>query len=611
MLRPSSMTSSPFFLDFAEPMTRTAAAVLAVGGMFMLQGCSDRPLDQPGEVVSAPGGEALIALANERAPTARQPFLTYDTLASQEAGSQDWLTYSGAYNGWRHSSLDAITPDNVGRLSVQWVFQAATLVKIEATPIVRDGVMYLTVPPDPPRAAGRGGASKVVALDASTGQPFWTFERRPPAQLTLCCGPVNRGVALMGDAVFVGTIDAHLIALDSRTGELLWDTELADHRTAYSTTSAPLAVKDMVITGVAGGEFGIRGFIDAYDASTGQLRWRWNAIPGPGEADHETWGGDGWQTGAAPTWGHGSFDPETNLVYWGVGHPGPDFDGRGRPGDNLYSNSVVALDADTGTLVWYYQFSPHGTHDWDSTQIPILIDAAIAEEDRRLLVWANRNAFYYVLDRETGDFLGAVPFARQSWADGFDSTGRPIVRRDTEPTEEGTVVSPSSEGATNWWPPSYSPRTGLVYVNSYDAASRYFLGESGIRGRFGLPRRLPGSGISRRSGLRVRELHSSACRDHWRTRVGVAPAAGSGTPKWFAVDRGRSAVRWHYTRSVPRDRRSVRRGSLEHQPRKSGRRGPRLIPGGWEATCGDRRWKQCVRVYRSRVESSQGDPPGR
>ena len=260
-------------------------------------------------------------------------------------------------------------------------------------------------------------------------------------------------------------MDAHLVALNAQTGELLWDVKVADPRDGIAITSPPLAIRDRVIVGVAGGEFGIRGFLDAYSAKTGERLWRFYTVPAPGEPGHETWGqGDAWRRGGAPTWLTGSYDPSLDLVYWGVGNPGPDFLGAVRPGANLYSNSVVALEAATGRLRWHFQFTPHDEHDWDAAQIPVLADAPFNGKPRKLMYWANRNGFYYVLDRETGQFLHAGAFSEQTWALGIDSAGVPIEAPGRRPTTEGTITSPAVHGATNWWSPSYDPGSGTMYV---------------------------------------------------------------------------------------------------------------------------------------------------
>lgn len=381
--------------------------------------------------------------------------VTFGRLLDGELDRGNWLHYSGSYDGKRHSPLTGINRSNVHELGLSWALQLETRErKVETTPLVVDGIMYLTEPPN-----------NVLAVDAATGQRLWSYSRRlPPDMKLLCCGLVNRGVAVLDDLLFLGTLDAHLVALDARTGRVRWDVEVADYREGHSITAAPLALRNAVVTGVAGAEYGIRGFLDAYDSRTGRRVWRFHTIPGPGEPGHETWQGESWRTGGAATWLTGTFDPEANLVYWGVANPAPLFAGEGRPGDNLYSNSVVAVEAAEGVLRWHFQFTPHDEHDWDANHIPVLVDGPWGGAFRKLLLMATKNAFFYVLDREAGRFLTARSFARQTWADGLDATGRPLVRDDSRPTVAGTVVWPGVGGATNWWSPSFGRSTGLFYV---------------------------------------------------------------------------------------------------------------------------------------------------
>jgi alcohol dehydrogenase (cytochrome c) len=374
--------------------------------------------------------------------------------ANQEP--HNWLTYSGTNMSQRHSPLTQITPQNVKNLEQQWVFQARSLEKFEATPLVVDGVMYTVQAPN-----------DIVALDAVSGREFWSYSYSPSPQSRPCCGRVNRGIAIVGSTLFMGTIDAHLIALDATNGRPLWNTEVAKPESGYAITHAPLVIKDKVIVGTAGGEFGIRGFIAAYNVRTGKEVWRFYTIPGPGEPGHETWAGDSWKTGGASIWVTGSYDAALNLTYWGVGNAGPDYNGDARQGDNLYSSSVVALDADTGKLKWYYQFSPHDEFDYDAVQVPVLADIQWKGQPRKVMLWANRNGFFYVLDRATGQFLLGKPFVEVNWASGFDEKGRPMRVSGKLPTAEGTIISPGNQGGTNWYSPSFSPSTGLFYIPSW------------------------------------------------------------------------------------------------------------------------------------------------
>jgi alcohol dehydrogenase (cytochrome c) len=392
--------------------------------------------------------------------------LSYERILNADKDAGNWLTYSGGYRGWRYSPLDQITRENAGKLQVKWIYQMPTTHTVETTPLVVDGVMYISEPP-----------SNVVAVDAETGKQFWRYRRALPSKINVCCGQVNRGVAVLGDRVFVGTVDAHLVSLDARTGDVLWDVEVADYTTGHSITVAPLAVKDMIICGISGGEYGIRGFLDAYDAKTGRRKWRFWTIPGPGEPGNDTWSGDSWKTGGGPTWVTGAFDVAQNLIIWGTGNPSPDWNGDSRLGDNLYSDSAIALDADTGKLKWYFQFVPHDVHDWDAVQVPVLVDDEWQGKPRKLVYWAHRNAFYYVLDRETGKFLFGKPFATQTWAKGLDDNGRPIRLPNIDPTPEGTYVWPGVQGATNWYSPSYNPLTKLFYLAAWENRSVYRKGE--------------------------------------------------------------------------------------------------------------------------------------
>jgi alcohol dehydrogenase (cytochrome c) len=408
---------------------------------------------------------AEVRASEPGSPPAIPRPVTYQDLLDADAHPGDWLTYSGQYHSRRHSQLRQIQRRNVGQLAVKWVYQLQTLNEVETSPLVVDGVMYLTRSP-----------SDVIALDVRTGRPYWIYEHRLPEQVSLCCGKQNRGAAVLGERVYVTTLDNRLIALDTRTGSVIWDIKVADEKSGYSMTAAPLAVKDKIITGMAGGEFGVRGFLDAYDAKTGQRAWRFYTIPAPGEPGSETWEGASWKTGGGPTWVTGSFDPDLNLLYWGVGNPAPDWNGKLRGGDNLYTDSVLALDPDTGALKWYFQFTPHDVHDWDCTQVPVLADAEFRGRPRQLMLWPNRNGFFYVLDRRTGEFLQATEFAKQTWAERIDAKGRPVVKPGSEPSEAGTLIYPDANGAANWWSPTYSPRTGLLYVTAYDGAEVYFSG---------------------------------------------------------------------------------------------------------------------------------------
>jgi alcohol dehydrogenase (cytochrome c) len=412
--------------------------------------------------LSIGGAVAAAWLAASPAPAQ----VTADRLVNASREPQQWLTYSGSYDGARHTALDQINRTNVQRLALQWVFQTGVQGWHETTPLVIDGVMYLTAP-----------QNHAYAIDVRSGRPLWHYERNLPKNVSLCCGPQNRGLAALGDRVFMGTLDAHVVALDAKTGRVRWDVAAAEAGEGYSFTGAPLAVKDKVIVGVAGGEYGVRGFIDAYDAESGRRAWRFYTIPGEGEQGNDTWKGDSWKRGGSPAWVTGSYDPDLNTLYWGTGNPGPQMYGANRTGDNLYSDSLVALDPDTGRLKWHFQFTPHDVHDWDSTHTPILFDGTIAGRPRKLVAVANRNGFFYVLDRVTGSFVIGRPYTQVTWAKELDAHGRPLVLPNTDPTPEGTRVCPSGTGGTNWHQPSYSPQTRLVYFFSKEACDTFMADE--------------------------------------------------------------------------------------------------------------------------------------
>lgn len=387
----------------------------------------------------------------------------YERILNAAAEPENWLTYSGTYASTRYTTLDQVTPENAADLELKWIFQARSFDKFEATPLVVDGVMYFTEPPN-----------NVVALDAATGRVFWKYEHEVPRNITPCCGRVNRGVALLNELVYLATLDCKLIALDSKTGSKVWETQVCNYPIGYALALAPLVVKDKVIVGTAGGELGIRGFLAAYDADTGEQSWKFFTVPGPGEKGHETWENDAWKTGGASIWLTGSYDPELNLTYWGVGNPAPDWNADVRPGDNLYSSSVIALDADSGELKWHFQFTPHDAWDWDSVQIPVLVDREWKGEPRKLMLWGNRNGYFYVLDRTNGKFLLGEPFTKLTWSEGLDENGRPILVDGKAPSRTGALTFPGVQGGTNWYSPSYSPKTDLFYLPAWDSYSSIY-----------------------------------------------------------------------------------------------------------------------------------------
>jgi alcohol dehydrogenase (cytochrome c) len=383
--------------------------------------------------------------------------VSFDRIARAHEEPGNWLTYSGSLQGTRYSALDQIKPDNAASLDLKWVYQAQSLEKFEATPLVVDGVMYTVEPP-----------GNVVAIDTRTGRPYWMYRHPMPPTTHVCCGNVNRGLAILGDTLYLGTLDARLVALDRSTGRKKWATQVAEHTHGYGITMAPLAVKDKIVVGPAGGELGISGFLAAYDAKTGREVWRFHTVPQPGEPGNDSWAGDSWKTGGASTWVTGAYDRDLNLIYWGTGNPGPDWNPSVRAGANLYSDSVVALDADTGKLKWHYQFTPNDEWDFDSVQVPVLADLTWKGQPRKVMLWGNRNGFFYVLDRSTGQYLLSKAFVKQDWATGIDESGKPIKAAGKGPSVGGTDVYPGVQGGTNWYSPSFSPRTGLFYVTTWD-----------------------------------------------------------------------------------------------------------------------------------------------
>ena len=461
---------------------------------------------------------ALLALGAAVNAGAQVP---YERILNAADEPENWLTYHGSYSSLRFSTLSQITTENVTDLESKWVLQNQVFGAWQSNPIVVDGIMYITERPN-----------DVMAVDAVTGRVFWMYRHTNDEAAAVCCGAKNRGVAVLDDKVFMGTLDARLIALDRTNGQPLWDIEVADVNQAYSITMAPLVVKDKVLVGVGGGEFGIRGFIAAYDADTGEEAWRFYTIPGPGEPGHETWEGDDWEHGGAPIWLTGSYDAELNLTYWGVGNPGPDWNPGQRPGDNLYSDAVIALNPDTGELDWYFQFTPNDGYDYDAVQVPLLVDMEWEGEARKLMLWANRNGYFYVLDRTDGEFLSGTPFVKVNWSSGLDENGRPIQT----PQPAGAPTWPGNQGGTNWYPPSYSPRTELFYFAAWeDYASIYEPEESVYReGRMFL-----GGGfrvLSPTEGAPTIGIGRSTPINNWTDAVGhgsvIALDPRTGEAKW-------------------------------------------------------------------------------
>jgi alcohol dehydrogenase (cytochrome c) len=404
---------------------------------------------------------AFVLVWTSAAVVISQGDVSFDDIAHPKAG--EWPSYNGQLSGNRHSLLDQIKTSNVAQLVRKWTFSIGGPRALQVTPVMVNGTMYVTA------------VNEAHALDARTGRPIWKFSRPQTPGLVPTGDPasgINRGVAVLGDRVFLQTDHAHLLALRRSTGELLWDVEMADYRQHYGATGAPLVVNGLVVAGISAGDEGVRGFLDAYEASTGRRVWRFWTVPARGEARSDTWIGKAIEHGCATTWLTGTYDPDARLLYWPTGNPCPDYNGDERMGDNLYSSSVVALDPQTGALRWYFQFTPHDLHDWDGNQPPVLIDTAFHGRQRKLLAVGSRNGFFYVLDRLNGELLMAEPFVKNlTWASGIGADGRPKLLPGYENTPEGTRTCPSQTGAANWSSTAFSPATGLFYLMASEACA--------------------------------------------------------------------------------------------------------------------------------------------
>jgi alcohol dehydrogenase (cytochrome c) len=384
-----------------------------------------------------------------------------DLLAQPLAGN--WLSYNGDYSGRRYSSLSEINKNNLAQLRAAWVFHAHNSSRLEVTPVVANGMMFVTASND------------AFALDARSGRVVW-HHSRPNAEGLIddASRHITRGVGLWRNRLYMETDNAHLLCLDARSGNVIWDVAYADWNKNYGATSVPLIVKDKVLVGTSGGDDGVRGFVAAYDALSGKLVWRFWTIPAPGEFGSESWPGTLYLHGGGTTWMPGTYDPKLNTIYWGTSNPAPDFEGGVRPGDDLYTDCLLALDPDTGKLKWYFQFTPHDLFDFDAVETPILIDAVYRGTARKLLVQANRNGYIYMLDRTNGKFLSATPFVEKlNWAKGIDAAGRPVLT-EAKPTAEGTRICPGFAGATNWFAPSYSESTHAVYFMALEQCETFF-----------------------------------------------------------------------------------------------------------------------------------------
>jgi alcohol dehydrogenase (cytochrome c) len=413
-------------------------------------------------ILSALGGIALAGLNQ----TTSMADVSSDALTKAQDNAGEWLMYGRNYLNQRFSPLDQIDKDNVGQLKPVFAYSTGgKFAGLEATPLFHDGTLYFTA-----------DYARVFALDARTGTVKWYWEPKYEDGLesVLCCGPINRGLAIWGDKVYVGTLDARLVALNIKDGSVAWEQKIDEWKNAYASTGAPLVVKDMVITGVAGAEYGIRGYVRAYDAATGKEVWTRHTIPAPGEPGSDTWPGDTWKTGGASTWLTGAYDPETNLLYWGTGNPGP-WNSDLRKGDNKWSCSLLAIDVDTGEIKWGYQYTPNDAWDYDGNNSPALMDVTIDGTLRKVAVQANRNGFLYVLDRVTGEFIyAAATIEGINWTNGLDAkSGRPNVNEATRAKSGGEKVEPivpGLEGGTNWFPIASDPEKGIVYLNTNDWA---------------------------------------------------------------------------------------------------------------------------------------------
>lgn len=377
---------------------------------------------------------------------------------------ESWLHYGGNYGSWRHSPITELTPESASSLRLAWIAQTGVSGQLESSPVVYDGVLYLT-----------SSMNRLLAYDAGDGSLLWRYDHQNPSDLRICCGPVNRGVGISGDVVIMGTLDARLLAFNRKSGELLWNTEVEPYASGFSITSAPLIAEGVAVIGIGGGEYGVRGFFDGYDVETGNRLWRHHTVPDEGQPGVETWAGDSYKTGGAATWATGSYDPATKTLFWTTGNPSPDWNGDTRQGDNLYSDSVLAVDIATGERKWHFQFTPHDVWDYDGNSEVWLVDVQVNEQSIPALVQANRNGYFYVLDRGDGSFLHASQYVHQlNWAT-LDENGRPVVNPAMKPADEPTQrVCPGLAGGNNAaYAGAYSPVTGLAYVPTIESCMMF------------------------------------------------------------------------------------------------------------------------------------------
>jgi len=434
----------------------------------------------------------------------------------QQPTRDSWPTYHGDYSGRHHSPLAQITPANVSQLGLAWAFQTNGAQSIKATPLLANGVIYVSVP------------DNVWAIDARSGRQLWRYTYPPNAGFKIG----HRGVAVLGGLVYVTTPDAHLLALDARTGAVRWNVEIADSRRGYWSTNAPLIIRNHLIAGVSGDFDNLPGILKSFDPATGALQWTFYSTQPGGTTSEGATGGQMWMTG--------TYDPELNLLYVGTGNPTPVLNGVARTGDNKWTGSILALNPDTGTLAWGFQAVPHDTHDWDAVEVPVLVDATFRGDARKLLLQASRNGYFFVLDRVTGKNLLTVPFATVNWAKGIDADGRPVPNPDKEPAREGRLISPDESGGTNYRSPAFDPATGLLIVSAHDAYGLYFFKpEHGAVGWAGADYTVYGRGV-----LRAIDYQTGAVRWNHDLHGGAAAAGVLATASGviFTGDSAQSAL---------------------------------------------------------------------
>ena len=487
--------------------------------------------------------------AQQTASPARSALrVTAEDLLARPVGD-NWTSYNGDYTGRRFSGLQEINRANVAQLRAAWVFHPGNTQRLEATPVVVRGIMYIT------------SSNDVFALDARTGRSVWRYSRPiSSGLLDDAAAHKSRGVAVWDHFVYSETDDAHLLCLDARSGNLIWDVQFADKVKHYGGTSAPLVVKDTVVVGSSGGDSGVRGFLAAFDAMTGKQKWQLWTIPGPGEFGSSSWPGDAYLYGGATTWLPGTYDPELDTLYWTTSNAAPDFVGDTRPGDDLYTACVLAIDPNTGKLKWHFQFTPHDLYDYDANETTVLVDTEENGSRRHLLVQANRNGFFYVLDRTDGKFLRATPFVEKlNWAKSIDSAGRPVLSGRI-PTLEGTSICPSILGATNWFSPSYNPKTGMFYVMALERCDLFFAKpQEFIKGQtyYGTGTKLPPNeraqkilmALSVRDGKTVWRYPQTGVGNSWGgtlTTAGGLVFVADDADSLEAVDAATGHALWHF-----------------------------------------------------------------